>query len=206
MKVLDLCSGFGGFSEAFFRCPHWEVMRIEINPLLSEVPDTEIIDVLEFRDTLADMIERGYEPARPDLILASPPCREFSTGFSSPRSQSAIEGELDSYQPDMTILEACLDIISMLKPTYYIIENVRGSIRYFEPYVGAPRCSVGAWWFYGKFPSFSVDNDELSTIPEKRDMDKRHSPLRVQYKSVIPLVVSQAMKKAIESQTSLFQF
>lgn len=202
MKVLDLCSGFGGFSEAFARCPHWEVMRIEINPLLNEVPDTEIIDVLEFRDTLADMIERGYQPARPDLILASPPCRDFSTGFYSPRSQSAINGELDSYQPDMTILEACLDIISMLKPTYHIIENVRGSIRYFEPYLGAPKCKVGAWWFYGKFPSFDVNLE----VPEKRDMDKRHSPLRVQYKSVIPLVVSQAIKKAIESQTSLFQF
>ena len=202
MKVLDLCSGFGGFSEAFFRCPHWQVMRIEINPLLSGVPDTEIIDVLEFRDTLADMIERGYQPARPDLILASPPCREFSTGFSSPRSQSAINGELDTYQPDMTILEACLDIISMLKPTYYIIENVRGSIRYFEPYLGKPRSSVGAWWFYGKFPSFDVDLE----VPEKRAMDKRHSPLRVQYRSVIPLVVSQAIKTAIENQTSLFQF
>ena len=202
MKVLDLCSGFGGFSEAFVRCPHWEVMRIEINPLLSEVPDTEIIDVLEFRDNLLDMIERGYNPARPDLILASPPCREFSTGFSSPRSQSAIDGELDSYQPDMKILEACLDIISMLKPTYYIIENVRGSIRYFEPRLGKPICSVGAWWFYGKFPSFDVNLE----VPEKRTMDKRHSPLRVQHKSVIPLVVSQAIKKAIETQTSLFQF
>ena len=202
MKVLDLCSGFGGFSEAFVRCPHWEVMRIEINPLLSEVPDTEIIDVLEFRDNLLDMIERGYNPARPDLILASPPCREFSTGFRSPRSQSAIDRELDSYQPDMKILEACLDIISMLKPTYYIIENVRGSIRYFEPRLGKPICSVGAWWFYGKFPSFDVNLE----VPEKRTMDKRHSPLRVQHKSVIPLVVSQAIKKAIETQTSLFQF
>jgi len=202
MKVLDLCSGFGGFSEAFVRCPNWEVMRIEVNPLLSEVPHTEIIDVLEFRDTLADMIERGYQPARPDLILASPPCREFSTGFRSPRSQSAIHGELDSYQPDMTILEACLDIISMLKPTYYIIENVRGSIRYFKPYVGAPICSVGAWWFYGKFPSFNVNLE----VPEKKNMDKRHSPLRVQYRSVVPLVVSKAIKQAIESQTNLFNF
>jgi len=202
MKVLDLCSGFGGFSESFVRCPNWEVMRIEVNPLLSEVPHTEIIDVLEFRDTLADMIERGYQPARPDLILASPPCREFSTGFSSPRSQSAINGELDSYQPDMSILEACLDIISMLKPTYYIIENVRGSIRYFKPYVGAPRCSVGAWWFYGKFPSFNVNLE----VPEKKNIDKRHSPLRVQYRSVVPLVVSKSIKQAIESQTNLFNF
>jgi site-specific DNA-cytosine methylase len=41
MKMLDLFSGLGGASEAFVRAG-WEVMRIENNPLLSEVPNTEI--------------------------------------------------------------------------------------------------------------------------------------------------------------------
>ena len=49
MKVLDLCSGLGGFSEAFVNDLDWEVMRIENNPLLSEVPHTEIIDIFDFR-------------------------------------------------------------------------------------------------------------------------------------------------------------
>ena len=73
MKVLDLCSGLGGFSSAFVNDPSWEVMRIENNPLLESVPHTEIICIFEFRDNLADMISRGYCPTSPDLLLASPP-------------------------------------------------------------------------------------------------------------------------------------
>ena len=41
MKVLDLCSGLGGFSEAFVAAGH-EVLRIEHNPLLADVPHTKI--------------------------------------------------------------------------------------------------------------------------------------------------------------------
>lgn len=204
MKVLDLCSGLGGFSEAFICDLDWEIMRIDNNPLLSEVPHTEIIDIFEFRDTLADMIEKGYAPAYPDLILFSPPCREFSLGFNAPRAVASREGRLEEYQPDMSILECGLDIIKMLNPRYYIIENVKGSIRYFEPYLGRPKCSHGAWFFYGKFPTFEVVS---GSIPNKANMDKgSNHPLRLQYRSLVPLVVSKAIKQAVENQTSLFNF
>lgn len=204
MKVLDLCSGLGGFSEAFVLDLDWEVMRIENNPLLSEVPHTEIIDIFEFRDTLADMIDRGYKPAHPDLILFSPPCREFSLGFHAPRAVASREERLEDYQPDMSILECGLDIIKMLNPRYWIIENVKGSIRYFEKYVGRPKCSFGAWFFYGKFPPFNVVS---GLIPNKAHMDKgSQHPLRLQYRALIPLSISNAIKQAVKEQTSLFQF
>ena len=54
MKVLDLCSGLGGFSEAFVAAGH-EVLRIEHNPLLADVPHTKIMDIFEFRDWLEDI-------------------------------------------------------------------------------------------------------------------------------------------------------
>jgi hypothetical protein len=41
MRVLDLFSGLGGFSEAFVQAGD-EVVRVENNPLLSEVPCTSI--------------------------------------------------------------------------------------------------------------------------------------------------------------------
>jgi hypothetical protein len=204
MKVLDLCSGLGGFSEAFINDLDWEVMRIENNPLLSEVPHTEIIDIFEFRDTLNDMIERGYEPAYPDLILFSPPCREFSLGFNAPQAVASREGRYEEYSPDMSILKCGLDIIKMLNPRYWIIENVKGSIRHFEEYVGRPQCSYGAWFFYGKFPTFNVGP---GLIPNKAHMDKgSQHPLRLQYRSLVPLEVSKAIKQAVECQTSLFNF
>jgi hypothetical protein len=203
MKVLDLCSGLGGFSEAFVNDLDWEVMRIENNPLLSEVPHTEIIDIFEFRDTLNDMIEKGYTPAYPDLILFSPPCREFSLGFHAPQAVASREGRYQEYSPDMSILKCGLDIIKMLNPRYWIIENVKGSIRHFEEYVGRPKCSFGAWYFYGNFPSFQV----LGVIPKKENMDKgSQHPLRLQYRSIVPLSISKAIKQEVECQKSLFNF
>ena len=47
-KILDLYSGLGGFSEAFVNDSNYEVMRLEINPLLSGVSNTEIMDVKQF--------------------------------------------------------------------------------------------------------------------------------------------------------------
>ena len=205
MKVLDLCSGLGGFSEAFVFDQGWEIMRIENNPLLSEVPHTEIIDIFEFRDNLADMMNRGYQPDKVDLILFSPPCREFSLGFNAPRAVASREGRLEEYSPDMSILECGLEIIELLEPRFWIIENVKGSIRYFEPYVGKPKCSIGSFWFYGKFPKFK--NSVQGEVPSKykNDKDSKH-PLRLQYRALIPLPISKAIKQAVESQTSLFNF
>jgi len=205
MRVLDLCSGLGGFSEAFVNDLGWEIMRIENNPLLSEVPHTEIIDIFELRDTLVDMFRRGYQPEKVDLILFSPPCREFSLGFNAPQAVASREGRFEEYSPDMTILECGLEIIELLNPRFYIIENVKGSIRHFEPYVGEPECSIGSFWFYGKFPNFKAGLQ--GKIPNKSKMDKgsKH-PLRLQYRALIPLPISKAIKQAVECQTSLFNF
>ena len=59
MRVLDLFSGFGGWSEAFKTAGH-EILRIENNPLLKDVPRTHLICVKEFRDTLLDA-DRDWE-------------------------------------------------------------------------------------------------------------------------------------------------
>lgn len=198
LKCLDLCAGFGGFSEAFHKSPHWEVMRIDNNPLLAGVENMEIIDIFEFRDHLHNMIERGYCPDKVDLIVASPPCHAFSMGWSAPRAVASREGRLEQYQPDMSILEATLDIIKMLNPTYYIIENVKGAIRYFEPYLGEPNQSFKAWHFWGKFPHMNVN---VANLPTKASLDKRHSPLRTNYRSVVPYEISMSLLHAIECQT-----
>ena len=203
LKCLDLCAGLGGFSEAFLRSPHWEVMRIDNNPLLSEVENMSIMCIFEFRDVLHDMIQRGYKPDKVDLVVASPPCLEFSTGFSSPRSQASRDGTLDEYKPNMDIVLACKEIIDMLKPTYFIIENVRGAVRYFKPYLGNFRQSFDSrWYFWGNFPT--LRGVIVENLPEKRNLDTWSSdPLRMNKKSVIPLEISTALKQAVEEQRTL---
>ena len=71
MKVLDLCSGLGGFSEAFQVNAH-DVLRIENNPLLKNVPDTKLMCIFEFRDWIEDRLVSG-EIINVDIILFSPP-------------------------------------------------------------------------------------------------------------------------------------
>ena len=204
LKVLDLFSGLGGFSEAFL-LNHDEVLRIENNPLLSEVKNTTLMDVLTLRDILKRSKDQGeLNPyfSNIDLIVASPPCYDFSLAFSAPQAIASRNGEFDTYSPDMTLIEATLEIIEMLKPRYYVIENVRGSIRHFEKIGLTPRQKFQAYVFYGNFPKIRLPDK----LPTKHEKDQRHSPLRANIRALIPLELSEAFRDAILNQKSIFDF
>ena len=202
MKVLDLCSGLGGFSEAFVASGH-EVLRIENNPLLADVPHTDIIDIFDVRDLLEDVAienpDRFFHDI--DLILFSPPCYEFSLAFNAPRAEHEREFPNVAWIPSMDILECGMDIIKMLQPKYHIIENVRGAIKYFDEFLGKPRQINDAYVFWGNFPSFVPGK-----FPSKSEKDKRHSPLRANFRGKIPIEVSEELLFAIQSQKSILDY
>ncbi|GAH96098.1 unnamed protein product [marine sediment metagenome] len=209
MKVLDLCSGLGGFSEAFIEAGH-DVLRIENNPLLAEISATRIMCIFEFRDWLEEHYLRPESMGAMlmsakfhdvDVILFSPPCYEFSVAYNAPRSNHEREFPTVPWEPSMDILECGMDIIKMLKPTWHIIENVRGAIKYFHADLGRPFQINDAYVFWGKFPSFVP-----AEFPSKADKDERHSPLRANIRGKIPIEISAALLKAIESQTSILDF
>ena len=204
MKVLDLFSGLGGFSEAFVNhgC---DVIRIENNPLLSNVAHTQLKCVIEVRDYLQDCHDRGLQIQQPDVILASPPCLMFSNAFSAPKAMYLRKfGTLDGYEPPMTLLEATLDIIKLVKPRYWVIENVVGSIRYFEKYLGKPRQIIGAYVLWGNFPL--ITNVDDKSLPSKSEKDKRHSEIRSNHKAYIPIQVSHGLLMAMLEQQSIFDY
>lgn len=190
--VLDLCSGLGGFSEAFVKDPSWEVVRIENNPILAHVEHTEILDVLEWIDWLPAMVSsRG----RPSLVLASPPCLEFST------ARTWAQGRV--MDPNMEIVQAVWDIIDYAKPPYWIVENVAGACPHFMVYFNRHKQKIGPFFFWGSFPHISVpqgfkhskvDNDTWST-----------DPLRANKKALIPIEISNGILDGLASQTSLYQ-
>jgi hypothetical protein len=199
MKVLDLFSGLGGFSEAFLRAGD-EVVRVENNPLLQEVPCTTLQDVREMRDRLRQFKDEGQPIRKIDLLLASPPCLEFSMGFHAPQAIAARENRLDSYQPDLEMIEITLEIIQLINPRWFVIENVIGSIGYFEDLGLIPNQIHGSCVFYGKFPKFSTP--KMKTKAEK---DSYHGdPLRMNKRALIPFELSMALRKAIISQKTLF--
>jgi hypothetical protein len=198
MKVLDLFSGLGGFSEAFLRAGD-EVVRVENNPLLSEVPNTTLQDVKEMRDRLVRFKEEGQPIRKIDVVLASPPCYDFSLAYSAPRVQASRNGE--EWNPSLELIEITLEIIELIQPRWWVIENVVGSARYFEKLGLVPHQVHDRTLFYGKFPKFSTPG----VMKTKRQKDSWHGdPLRANKRALIPLELSMALRNAIISQKTLF--
>jgi hypothetical protein len=188
--ILDLCSGLGGASEAFIQHPNWTVIRIENNPLLEDVPFTHQLDVLNWVDWIDSF-------PRIDVIWASPPCLGFSNGYSSPRAIAQREGM--PYEPDMSLIQACLDIIDYCKPSTWVLENVAGSIKFITPLIGKFQQHISSFFLWGNFPRMVVNLQH-----KKSDIDVWSSdPLRANKRAKIPRQLSQAFLQAIQEQKQL---
>jgi len=194
--MLDVFAGFGGQSQAFLN-HGWDILRVDNNPMLSEVPKMVIMDV-------ADLWPHNAMPYsfHFDYVHASPPCLEFSTGFSGPRAKAQRSGQTD-YAPSLDLLHEAIRIIEDLQPKYWSIENVKGSIKFFEPFLGKPRLIIGSWVYWGNFPLFDASKLEL---PTKSSQDRRWSPLRANHQAHIPLCVSTAFLSAMQQQKSILDF
>ena len=196
-KMLDLCAGFGGHSEAF-HLGGWEVMRLDNNPLLSEVENMEIFDLYD--ESLDDL---WLSDVHVEYVHAGPTCLQFSTAYNAPAPTAQRNGE--EYYPveGVRLVKRCKQIIDYIQPCFWIIENVRGSIKYLVPILGEPRLIVGPYVYWGNFPLFDLD---VALLPSKADLDKRHSPLRMNHRAQCPLALSQAFFDAMESQKSITDY
>tara|TARA_R110002051_G_scaffold64067_1_gene116629 strand:+ start:142 stop:723 length:582 start_codon:yes stop_codon:yes gene_type:complete len=187
LKVIDLYSGLGGASEAFIRAGH-DVVRIENNPDLAFVEETVIADVAWAHTFYGDSI---------DLVWASPPCQDFSQAFSARRPTARREGR--EFQPDMKPLISALEIISNLKPKYFVIENVVGAIKDFKPHVGNPTQIIGAFVLWHNLPHLVLPpgytHTKVSQDPGSRD------PLRSNKRAKVPLELSTACLDSILTPT-----
>jgi len=201
MKMIDLFSGLGGASQAFVDAG-WSVIRIENNPVLSEVPHTKLMCIFEFRDWIEQTILENPDAFKDiDLIWASPPCDEFSLGFNAPKAEHSRRRDGTPYEPNMDMLQCAIDIIELIQPRYHIIENVRGACLHFEPFLGKFRQQNVAYFFWGNFPSFVP-----TKFPSKHEKDKRHSPLRANIRGKVPIEISEALLASITNQTSIYDW
>jgi len=185
--VWDLCSGLGGWSEAFVQ-DEWMVFRLEINPDLKYIPFTHTVDVTNYADWIRVL-------PKPDLILASPPCTEFSM------CQNFHDGRPED--PDMSILMACVDIIQITKPKYWCIENVAGACKYFDPILGKHTQRAGPFFLWGNFPFVALDP---SWTHNKEDQVKGPRHLRANQRGKIPFMISFKMLQAFRQQKTLEEY
>lgn len=194
MRILDLCSGLGGASEAFLRAGH-DVLRIENNHLLAGVPHTHIMDVFEFEKWMlkAMKTELGAAVWVPDLIWASPPCTEFS--FANPKRPD---------NPSTSIARCCLRIIMLLKPRWWVIENVRGAVDHFAGFLGPPAQVINKFHLWGRFPTIKTPDGWSHRLNVNKHSSK--DPLRSNKRGLIPLEISSALMEGCFEQATLDEF
>lgn len=136
MRVVDLFSGMGGWSQAFEDRGH-EVFRVELD---TRYP-------AELHANLLDVTPEDVGPC--DLVLASPPCEKFSIMAVSHYWRSTEAGFVpknpDAIDATRLTMHA-LYLIEALSPKAAIMENPRGMMRKIlpvKPQVTVTYCQYG---------------------------------------------------------------
>lgn len=136
LKVLDLYSGSGGFSEAFKQRGH-EVVTVDIDPRFKPDICIDILDLSSFQ------VSGSW-----DIILASPPCTEFTRDFLP---------WYNDPDPSLDLVLKTKEIINELKPRWWILENVKGSVKWIYPILGPVKKRTGSRYLWGHFPLFDCN-------------------------------------------------
>ena len=117
---LDLFAGLGGFSAAFAEADGWEVVTVDIDERFA--PDIRA-DVLDLRP--ADLPDA-------DVVLASPPCTEFST-------MQNLNGGVEPSGEAIALVYHTIGLAKALRPEYWVLENPFGRLR---TVIGEPEGTV----------------------------------------------------------------
>ena len=175
MKVLDLFCGLGGWSKAFAEAGH----------------DCTGIDHINlgypYRFIKADL--NDWKPDRHyDVILASPPCTEFSIakkwGYGNQDERIGLD-----------LIWKTFALIEKIKPKYYVVENVKGLAEFLPKpadIIKYNRHKDGKaaylWSNIGKLGFL------CSTINYRKDECKNHAS-----RALIPYPLSKAVLTKIEN-------
>ena len=198
LKVIDLFSGLGGFSQAFLDRDH-KVTRYDFNPVFENIPNTIIKDVLELTsDDLKDT----------DIILASIDCTYFTYANHNP--------DKDGLEYSKKLARHTLNIIQEARPTYYIIENPPSRLK---EVLGPPQYKTawGYWgmpylkptWLWGILPRIQWKTRYKEPQPKKSwnlKTFKTHKfaylcPRDSKLRSLVPYDFSKAVCIAVEKAT-----
>lgn len=139
--ALDLCCGKGGWTNGLLAAG-WDVIGVDIEDMGGYQGHLVFADVRE----IAKDVQAYFPAIKFDLVVASPPCQEFSVS-SQPFKKSREKFNLDN-PPDRSIWNACVKIASDLEAPL-ILENVRGAVKF----MGHQTWHYGSYYFWGQMPA-----------------------------------------------------
>jgi hypothetical protein len=96
----------------------------------------------------------------------------------------------DMAKPDTELLLQAKRIIDAANPRFWVIENVRGAVPYFNAVLGPVKKKVGNQYLWGEFPIFDT--------PPK--LGKRYGWKTAAERAIIPKGISLALCLAIEHE------
>lgn len=114
MRVLELFCGLGGWSKPWIKAGH-DVTGVDIKDL--GYPG---------RFIKGDLFDLEFAENSYDVVLASPPCTEFSI------AKKWGWGTQDERQ-GLDLVFRTFYLISKIKPKYFVVENVKGLAEFLPP-------------------------------------------------------------------------
>lgn len=180
MKIVDLYCGLGGWARGLIDTGH-DVTGYDIVDFSKEYPGKFVH---------CNLLNKCEFPANVDVIVASPPCTDFSKA-SFPLSWKAVVNNPPDIPFAKRLFNRAYEIIEELKPKYFIIENVRGA----QAYVGKAKEHFGSRYLWGKYPALTVNGNDLygkyNLFP---------SSDRASLRAVIPYSISKALGEALNRE------
>jgi len=204
MKLLDLFCGMGGFSIGFHR-EGFHCLGVDQ------------VDVGYPYDFIQSDIRKFHTNQSFDVVIAGPPCTEFS-----PLTKlSAYKGQREQPNPEkgMELVREAKRLVDEIKPRFWMIENVAGSIQHIEKELGSPSWKIRPWYLWGNLPPFLIDAPKVEKgthaeklpngkwlitkrgdrlgLPEDFPFDPMRSWKRARFPLPLSLVLAKACKATI---------
>lgn len=187
MFVLDLFCGLGGWSNGF-ALMGFSVLGVELEPLIAKQYEHDCI--------IADCRHLPLRTFRIDVLVGSPPCRDFSQTTTFGKYYWKVSPDPEG--KGMELVNAFLDAVKEFKPRFWILENVPGLKRYLKmkPKITSRLGKTMRRCFWGNFPHFFMIRD-FGIRKAKQDIQ---GPFRRWKRAFIPLSTSRAFAIAIKER------
>jgi len=201
---LDLFAGLGGFSQAFEEHPDWTVVTVEISNRFE--PDIQA-DVMNLRPN---------ELPDADVVLASPPCTQFSRVAWSHGKRVETDGtpKTGAASDAIALVYHTLGLIKAINPEYWFLENPRGALRWV---IGEPTATVD-YCRYGHYTQKQTDlwGNHPTSFEYKKCNHGSHSrrdgvtdfelgPSDPAERAKVPRELSKEVLKSVEGDYSVMQ-